>query len=107
MAQSAKSNVSEMSTDVSKQMSVLREDVSKLTELVAEYGKAQGQYAKQEAANKANAIADAGVDAAKAAQAKAQDTFNTAEDAVRKNPTAAVGIAAGLGFLVGMLAARR
>ena len=107
MAQSAKSNVSEMSTDVSKQMSVLREDVSNLTELVAEYGRAQGQYAKQEAANTASAIAEAGKDAAQTAQTKAQDTFHNAEEAVRQNPTAAVGIAAGLGFLVGLIAARR
>lgn len=107
MAQSAKSNVSEMSTDVSKQMAVLRDDVTKLTELVAEYGKAQGQYMKAEAANKANQIAESGKEVASTTQTKVQDSFHDAEDAVRKNPTAAVGIAAGLGFLVGLLASRR
>ena len=107
MAQTAKSNVSELNHDVSKQVQILREDVAKLTETMAEYGKARGLAMKEEAAAKASDLAASGKETAKAAQSKVQDTYSGAEDAVRQNPAAAVGIAAGIGFLVGMLATRR
>ena len=107
MAQATKANVAELNNDVTKQMKVLREDVAKLTEVVAEYGKARGRDLTSEAANKAADVAQAGKETAKAVQAKAQNGYADAEDAVRQNPAAAVGIAAGLGFLVGLIASRR
>lgn len=107
MAQAAKSNVSELNNDVSKQVQILREDVAKLTETMAEYGKARGLAMKEDAVAKASNVAASGKDAAKVAQHKAQDAYAGAEDAVRHNPAAAVGIAAGIGFLVGMIATRR
>ena len=40
------------------------------------------------------------------AQDKAMETAQEAEEAIRRNPLAAVGIAAGLGFLFGVLTRR-
>lgn len=107
MAQASKANVAELNTDVTNQMKVLREDVAKLTEIVAEYGKARSRELTSEAANKAADVAQTGKDAAKAVQTKAQNGYADAEEAVRQNPAAAVGIAAGMGFLVGLVASRR
>lgn len=107
MAQSTKSNVAELNTDVSKQMAVLRDDIASLAATVAEYGKTQGDIIKASATSKANDMAETGTAAADALKEKASKTYTDAEDAVRANPGAAIGIAAGVGFLVGMMSARR
>ncbi|MDF3414378.1 DUF883 family protein [Sulfitobacter sp. M57] len=107
MAQSTKSNIAELNTDVTKQMAILRDDIANLTATVAEYGKAQGDIVKAAATSKANNVVENGTAAADAVKAKATKSYSDAEDAVRANPGAAVGIAAGIGFLVGMISARR
>lgn len=107
MAQTAKNNVSELNTDVAKQMAILRDDIANLTATVAEYGKAQGALLKSTAAEKAAEVADAGTATAETVKKKATKTYLDAEDAVRANPGTAIGIAAGIGFLVGMMTARR
>lgn len=107
MAQPTKNNVSDLSGDVNQQMSVLREDIANLASAVADYGKAQGQHLKSAASEKAAHAAQAGSATAAAVKEKAEVAYSDAEDAIRANPTAAIGIAAGLGFLVGMIATRR
>ncbi|MDU9005193.1 glycine zipper domain-containing protein [Sedimentitalea todarodis] len=107
MSQATKSNVSELNSDVSKQMAVLRDDIATLTETVAELGKAQGAVLKSAAAEKAENLADSGAAAAGALKARAEKTYADTEGAVRANPGAAIGIAAGIGFLFGTLSARR
>ncbi len=107
MAESIKSNVAELNNDMSKQMAILRDDIANLTAAVAEYGKAQATILRTAATDQASGIADAGKVAARAVRAKAESTYSDAEEAVRANPAAAVGVAAGVGFLVGLLATRR
>ncbi|PRY77197.1 ElaB/YqjD/DUF883 family membrane-anchored ribosome-binding protein [Yoonia maritima] len=107
MAQSTKSNVSDLGGDINKQMAVLREDIANLTATVADYGKAQGTQLKSVAMDKAANAATAGAATASAAKQTAEAKYAEAENAVRANPGAAVGIAAGLGFVVGMLTSRR
>ena len=107
MAQAGKNNVSELNADVTKQMAVLREDIANLTATIADYGKAQGSLLKSTASEKAAELAESSAAAADALKAKAGKTYNDAEDAVRANPGTAIGIAAGIGFLVGMMTARR
>lgn len=107
MAQVEKSNVAELNTDLSKQVAVLREDIANLTAIVADYSKAQGAQLKSRVEHKAADIAETGALAAKAAQATAKVAYTDAENTIRENPASAVGIAAGLGFLVGFLTSRR
>ncbi|MGB3246203.1 MAG: DUF883 domain-containing protein [Sulfitobacter sp.] len=107
MAQTSKNNVSELNTDVTKQMAILRDDIANLTATVAEYGKAQGALIKANATDKAAGIAESGAAVAGELKAKAEKTYADTEDAVRANPGTAIGIAAGIGFLVGMMTARR
>ena len=107
MARPASNEVAELSNDVSQQMKVLRDDIANLTATVAEYGKAQGNQLKAVAAQKAAGVAAAGAGTAHAVRVQADKTYADAEAAVRANPGTAIGIAAGLGFLVGFLASRR
>lgn len=106
MAQTAKSNVEELNVDVAKQMAILRDDIANLTATVAEYGKAQGVALKATAAQKAADVAESGAQTAQSLKTAAEKTYASTEDAVRENPAAAVGIAAGIGFLVGLMARR-
>lgn len=107
MAQIEKSNVAELNTDLSKQVSVLRDDIANLTAIVAEYSKAQGAQLKSTVESKAADLAETGASAARVAGATAKVAYSDAENKVRENPATAVGIAAGLGFLVGLLTSRR
>lgn len=107
MSQIEKNNVAELNTDLSKQVSVLRDDIANLTAIVAEYSKAQGGQLKAMAASKAAELAESGAVAANTAKATAKVAYSDAEDTIRANPASAVGIAAGLGFLVGLMTSRR
>jgi ElaB/YqjD/DUF883 family membrane-anchored ribosome-binding protein len=107
MSQSNKNTASDLSDDVSLQMAVLREDIANLTAAVASYGKAQGSQLKSAATGKAMQAAQVGSATAAALKEKADVAYSDAEDAIRTNPTAAVGIAVGIGFLIGMIATRR
>jgi ElaB/YqjD/DUF883 family membrane-anchored ribosome-binding protein len=107
MAHVEKSNVSELNTDLVKQVAVLREDIASLMATVAEYSKAQSAQMKSKVEEKAAHLAESGASAAQAAKATAKVAYSDAEDTIRENPAAAVGIAAGLGFLVGLLTSRR
>jgi ElaB/YqjD/DUF883 family membrane-anchored ribosome-binding protein len=107
MSETAKNNISELNTDVTKQMAILRDDIANLTAIVSEYGKAQGAVVKSTAVGKAAELAETSAAAAEAMKATAAKTYSDAEDSVRANPGTAIGIAAGLGFLIGMMTARR
>ncbi len=97
--------------DLSEQVATLRKDVGALTELLGEFGKAQGEQltkaAKQKidtisAESKARASAAADTASAQFSQAQAQ-----ANDFVKTQPATALGIAAGFGFLVGFMSGRK
>jgi ElaB/YqjD/DUF883 family membrane-anchored ribosome-binding protein len=86
--------------DLSAQVSVLKNDIATLTNTLTEYGKERGDSLRRQARDTASDLSSAGVARAKDAQAQA-------EDFVRTQPTAALGIAAGVGFIVGLLTVRR
>ncbi|MGC1495677.1 MAG: DUF883 domain-containing protein [Sulfitobacter sp.] len=94
-------------SDVTEQMAILRDDIRSLSETIAELAQAKGGEMSQAAKDQIHAARDtanAGVDAAKVQAAQLQGQAN---DFVRDQPAAALGIAAGLGFLVGMLSTRK
>lgn len=86
--------------DLSVQIAILKDDIAALTGTISEYGKAKTRDAKNQAKSAAQEYADAGMEKAAAAQ-------HNAEDFIRTQPAAAMGIAAGVGFLVGLITARR
>lgn len=86
--------------DLANQIEVLKSDISGLTSTIAEYTKAKGAEASTTAKLKAKEAVDTG-------REKALEAQLHAEDFVRTQPATALGLAAGLGFLVGMFTARR
>jgi|Cruoilmetagenom7_1024161.scaffolds.fasta_scaffold00162_26 ElaB/YqjD/DUF883 family membrane-anchored ribosome-binding protein len=86
--------------DLSAQITTLKNDLATLTQTMADLGAAKTTEAKQAAAQTAENLQNAGRDKILEAQLQA-------EDFVQKQPATSLGIAAGLGFLVGMITARR
>ena len=86
--------------DLSKQIEILKSDISSLTSTLGEYAKSKGAEATDTAKAKAQKVAETGRDKAVEAQLHA-------EEFIRTKPATALGIAAGLGFLIGMITSRR
>lgn len=110
MARSTTSNGSAATAsadDVRNQIAALQADVAQLTKTVGDYGRARGDEAKAAATKKAEELRLRADHLRHEAETQLKTGYAQAETAVRDNPAAAVGIAAGLGFLVGLLSARR
>lgn len=119
MAQSASPRLKEVNTDdIEDQLAALKADIAGLTKALADYGQAQGanlsvaasdaaDTAKVKSSDAAHYAALRAEEAYLVARSKATDAMVRSEDAVRQNPATAVGIAAGIGFLAGLLTARR
>ncbi|WP_238364480.1 DUF883 family protein [Mesobacterium pallidum] len=98
----------EMEQDsIEKQLATIREDISKLTSSLAELGRAQGTAAKENVKATAAELRAKGEDNVRYAQDQLTAAAHRAETSVRENPGAAVGIAAGIGFVVGLLMSSR
>lgn len=100
-------NSNTTANDVADQIATLRNDVSDLTRLIGELGKAKGGELSDAAKDKAEELrkrAQTQVDVVADHAAAAQDQAN---DFIKNQPAAALGIAAGLGFLVGFISSRK
>ena len=86
--------------DLSAQIDILKNDLSTLTHSLSEYGISKSYDAKRAAQQTAADLHAAGRQTAREAQKQA-------EDFVHNQPATSLGLAAGLGFLVGMMTARR
>ena len=86
--------------DLSDQIALLKKDIASLTETLGDYGKAKSEEMRDNARNAANDFADTG-------RLKAMEVQQQAEEFLKAQPGTAVGIAAGIGFLVGLVTARR
>ncbi len=86
--------------DLSAQIDILKNDLASLTHSLSDFGTAKTQHAAEAARAKAVELREAGRD-------RAEASLGQAEDFVRTQPATAMGIAAGVGFLVGMLTTAR
>jgi len=86
--------------DLSAQMDILKNDLATLTKTLSDYGVSKSADASRHVRETASELQAAGRE--KAYQAQAQ-----AEEFVHNQPATSLGLAAGLGFLVGMMTARR
>ena len=93
--------------DVRAQIAALQSDVAELTRTIGDYGRARGGDAKAAASLKAEELRNRADHLRHDAEARIKTGYAQAETAVRDNPAAAVGIAAGLGFVLGLLTTRR
>ena len=105
-------------SDVAAQIETIKSDIAALTALMGDVATQKASDAKADAAGVAAKLKTTAADQATLAQLRAQEmgeTVRTAaengyaktEEAVRQQPAMAVGIAASVGFLIGLLATRR
>ena len=81
--------------DLSRQVDTLKADIRRLTDSLGSYGKAKGRYYQGEAQRRADHFRD-----------EAQGKADEIEAYVHENPATALGIAAAIGLLLGLLSRR-
>ncbi|MGR3365127.1 MAG: DUF883 family protein [Maritimibacter harenae] len=106
-AQTSSNGVDKDVKDLQDQIAQLKADVSDLTTTLKEVGNSASAEAKDRAAKKAKKARAKTEKAARDAQDSALHYYKTAEGQVRQNPATSVGIAAGVGFLVGLFLSRK
>ena len=95
------------SEDIQEQLAILRKDIASLASTVSSYGRAQGSHLKAVAEDRAAALADTSAAQAREIKRQAGVLYSDAERTVAANPAVSVSIAAGIGFLLGAITARR
>ncbi len=104
----ARASDSEPTTaDLQAELVALKKDIASLGATLGEYGKARGEEFAHAASERAQYLRARGEEGVAHARDSATKAYRQAEDSVRENPATAVGIAAALGFLVGLFASRR
>lgn len=93
--------------DIADQMATLRSDIRALSVLVTELAQNKGAELSDAAKEQVSAVKQSALDQAEAAKDQAQQLQDQATAFARDQPATAIGIAAGLGFLVGMLMTRK
>jgi ElaB/YqjD/DUF883 family membrane-anchored ribosome-binding protein len=93
--------------DLHAQIAALKSDLSALSNTIADMGTARKDQIKASATDAANHLQAQGKAVMQDAQVAAGQAAEKAQQSVRENPAAAVGIATGLGFVLGFLTARK
>ncbi|MFD1911379.1 DUF883 family protein [Halodurantibacterium flavum] len=89
--------------DLSRQMDVLRADLARITETMTEMGRAQGRALADDLRGRAERAKAEGERQAEYLQHRAEEMVDEAAEMVRRQPAMALGVAAGLGFLLGLI----
>tara|TARA_R110000751_G_scaffold62625_5_gene129508 strand:- start:1210 stop:1623 length:414 start_codon:yes stop_codon:yes gene_type:complete len=106
------------SSDVSAQLELIKSDVAQLTTLLGQLTAQKKDEASARVRQTVSDLKNTASEQATYARVRAAETgdhvqqlaeeyYGQAEEAVRKQPVMAVGIAAGVGFLVGLMTSRR
>jgi ElaB/YqjD/DUF883 family membrane-anchored ribosome-binding protein len=93
--------------DIGAQLGALKADVAALTVTLGQFAKAQKNNLTNTASNGIHALRDGAVDQVDAARRMGEKSYANAENMVRNHPAGSIAVAAGVGFLVGMVATRR
>ncbi len=94
-------------SQMSDRMSSVRDELSSMTSSLYEGGREHGKALARSAGRDASRLMEKGSDAAGQLRNQATDLAGRTQDLVRERPAVALGIAVGLGVLVGMLTRRR
>ncbi|MFL4471770.1 YqjD family protein [Tateyamaria armeniaca] len=94
-------------SDLAAQIDTLKSDLADLTSLIGDMGKAKTESAKEDVQQKLDDMRDAGAAHMADARMHAEELGAQANDFITRQPATALGIAAGVGFLVGMISARK
>lgn len=93
--------------ELAAQVSQIKDDIGALTRMLAEYAGEKEERAEAALKAKAHAAKEQGAVAMKHAQEQAEKLGAQTHDFVTHNPGLALGVAAGLGFLIGAWGSRR
>ena len=105
-AAQSKAKADPTTEDLARQVEALKADISLLTESIGEYGRATGRHYKSEAKRRASGLRREAEGRADQLRHVAEDRYDEIEQYVRQNPATALGIAAGIGLLVGLMTRR-
>lgn len=94
-------------SDLAAQIDTLRNDIAALAQTVGDIGKARGEEAVNAAKGKVDAVRDQAADAADTARLRAMEFQDQADNFIKTQPGTALGVAAGIGFLIGFFGSRR
>ncbi len=100
-------NESAAAADLNDQIETLRQDIGALTQTISEMGKHKGDETIEAARAKASDLRDKAADHAETARLQALEMQDQANNFIRNQPATALGIAAGVGFLVGFFGSRK
>ncbi|MGC3938089.1 DUF883 family protein [Roseobacter sp. EG26] len=106
MAQ-ARTNGKAETSDVTAQIDTIKQDIAVLTSMMTDLAQDKKENLKAGTLSKLDAAQEKAVQTGEHLRGEAEIAFHKAEETVRQQPAMAVGIAAGLGFLVGMMTSRR
>lgn len=93
--------------DIYAILDILKADMKELTKTVGDVGKVEASRAVKSAKDKAHDVKAAGEEHFDALRDTAEGYGRATGEYIRQNPVAAVGIAAGLGLVVGLLMSPR
>lgn len=92
--------------DVTEQLETLRADMSKLMSSVAALGRAKSDEVASTVRAKSSEMASAVSDTADNLRRRGENAFDQAAELTRARPGEALALAAGIGFLAGLLVRR-
>ena len=95
------------SDELQAQLTTLRQEIGSITETLTAMAKTQKEGLADAAHRGYEQVRDRGADAISSAQQKATELNDQAHEFVHEKPGLALGIAAALGFAVGVLATSR
>jgi len=113
MAQASNKNTNSVTekepeiNDLVTQIKILKDDIASLTQTVGEVGKAEASRAVTLAKVKGQEVKEAGEEKLTDARSLAESYGREAGIMVREQPATALGVAAGVGFIIGFLMSGR
>lgn len=93
--------------DLSRQIEMLKKDITTLTSTITEIGKSEADRAVKRAKSKGEDLRQAGEDQLHMMRLRAETYGEEAGEFVRNQPATALGLAAALGLVTGLLLSGR
>ncbi len=103
----AGSNNSPSSDDLMREIETLRADLARITETMAEMGKAEARSMASEVRKRSRKAREQVEDELENLRGSAEAAIDQADDLIRERPALAMAIAAGLGLVAGLLLYRK
>jgi len=103
----AQANPKPTQEDLAQQMQELRDDVASLTKMLGDLTRAEAREAADSAKRAAHKTRESVEHEYEKLHKQAEDAVHHADALIREKPAMAMGIAAGLGLLVGLMMSRK